>query len=288
MKKVFFRRISAQKGKPGDMPTSMDTCMPSPGLAGLCIRSDVAPMVCTPLGYVIGSRLTCSYDRVCCYSDKITVPSQQNQPQPVQPQNFPLISNGPARPCQLGPEIVGICVPANLISSCPLFGKKVSAFGCATRHNALPNYCCYEDRRSSVSSGSDRLQSGGPEDIEPLQPFIAVAGSETVPKLDTIVCGRKGLSGIEPRALARKSRLLGAHPTLPGEFCWQATLFSSDGKPFCNGVLVHREWVLTAAHCIKRYWLTSCAVCKTASVSWLEGLKKPGAIFDETLALKFG
>ena len=106
----------------------------------------------------------------------------------------------------------------------------------------MAEYCCYQ----TPELASDRDAS--------VANFVSVAGSLAVPKLDSIVCGRKGLSGIEPRALRRRTpKLLGAHDSIPGEFCWQAALFDEDSKPFCNGALIHREWVLTAAHCVKRY-----------------------------------
>jgi hypothetical protein len=227
-----------------DLPSSMDTCSPTTGVAGLCIRSDIAPMVCTPLGYEIGGQMSCASDRVCCYSISGTIPVTPALVTVVPPL-FPNQPGGSAKSCQVGPGISGVCVPSNLVSSCPLFGRKISPYGCATRHLAMTEYCCYqspdlaEDRDASVSN------------------FVSVAGSQAVPKLDSIVCGRKGLSGIEPRALPRRiAKLLGAHDTMPGEFCWQAVLFDEEGRPFCNGALIHREWVLTAAHCVKRQILT--------------------------------
>ena len=99
-----------------DLPSSMDTCSPTTGVAGLCIRGDIAPMVCTPLGYEIGGQMSCATDRLCCYSTTGGVPVAPLSVT-VSPPLFPNQPGGSAATCQVGPGITGVCVPSNLVSS---------------------------------------------------------------------------------------------------------------------------------------------------------------------------
>lgn len=97
-----------------DLPSSMDTCSPTTGIAGLCIRSDIAPMVCTPLGYEIGDQMSCAADRLCCYSATGSVPVAPALVT-VTPPLFSNQPGGTSKTCQVGPGINGVCVPSNLV-----------------------------------------------------------------------------------------------------------------------------------------------------------------------------
>ena len=50
-------------------------------------------------------------------------------------------------------------------------------------------------------------------------------------------------------------RIVGGQEATPGEWPWQAALVRKGGDPyngqFCGGSIIARDWVLTAAHCIK-------------------------------------
>lgn len=57
-----------------------------------------------------------------------------------------------------------------------------------------------------------------------------------------ILNGTNGTSGFLP----------GGYTCLPHSQPWQAALLVK-GRLLCGGVLIHPRWVLTAAHCLKKY-----------------------------------
>lgn len=45
-------------------------------------------------------------------------------------------------------------------------------------------------------------------------------------------------------------RIVGGNETTIEEYPWQVSLQESAGH-FCGGSIIEREWILTAAHCIR-------------------------------------
>ncbi|XP_016895905.1 serine protease 27-like [Cynoglossus semilaevis] len=54
------------------------------------------------------------------------------------------------------------------------------------------------------------------------------------------VCGKAALN----------TRIVGGAPAPEGSWPWQASL--TQGSHFCGGSLINNQWVLTAAHCVRR------------------------------------
>ncbi|OTF76165.1 hypothetical protein BLA29_010534 [Euroglyphus maynei] len=59
------------------------------------------------------------------------------------------------------------------------------------------------------------------------------------------VCGIKGSK--------RTQRVVGGSDSYPGEWCWQIALVNQQNKYICGGVLIGKQWALTAAHCVTNY-----------------------------------
>ncbi|KAH9494139.1 peptidase S1 [Dermatophagoides farinae] len=64
-------------------------------------------------------------------------------------------------------------------------------------------------------------------------------------KQSSHVCGIKGSK--------RSQRVVGGSDSYPGEWCWQIALVNQQNKYICGGVLIGKQWALTAAHCVTNY-----------------------------------
>ena len=58
-----------------------------------------------------------------------------------------------------------------------------------------------------------------------------------------------------------RQRIIGGRPAGAGSHPWMAMLWNKQkGKLFCGGSLIAPRWVLTAAHCLERKFVTPSVV----------------------------
>ncbi|XP_038170063.1 kallikrein-4 [Arvicola amphibius] len=72
-------------------------------------------------------------------------------------------------------------------------------------------------------------------------------------------------------ASSASGRIIQGQDCRPHSQPWQAALFSEDNLFFCSGVLVHPQWVLSAAHCIQDSYTVGLGLHS------LEGSQEPGS-----------
>ncbi|KAI9559691.1 hypothetical protein GHT06_013696 [Daphnia sinensis] len=77
--------------------------------------------------------------------------------------------------------------------------------------------------------------------------------------LADVDCGLSSIKG-------RKAKIVNGDETFEGEFPWMVSLVGLRGELICGGVLIHKKWVLTAAHCIRKE-----ATQFQVSVAWNRG-----------------
>ncbi|KAH0820945.1 hypothetical protein GEV33_001846 [Tenebrio molitor] len=61
-----------------------------------------------------------------------------------------------------------------------------------------------------------------------------------------------GIASFMSQSGCERSRIIGGQVARAAEFPWQVAIYvdTVDGKFFCGGSLLNREWILTAAHCL--------------------------------------
>lgn len=60
--------------------------------------------------------------------------------------------------------------------------------------------------------------------------------------------------GLSPKSngLRNLLRIIGGREAEKGSWPWQVTILNKFREPFCGGTLLNEQWVLTAAHCVRR------------------------------------
>jgi secreted trypsin-like serine protease len=50
-------------------------------------------------------------------------------------------------------------------------------------------------------------------------------------------------------SIGQDAHIVGGKEARPNEFPWQVSLQNARGSHFCGGILINKNWVMSAAHC---------------------------------------
>lgn len=241
-KKLMNHKCFMDGNKPGVCCNKVNSklnkkCTTSKGVAGQCVPKDQCGGYTRD--FLLGNEKEDRWKSDICHQDNRELhyccppELQKHTPvvlprKPVQPWNdnaFPT--------CLRLDKTTGRCVPMIL---CENFRAKIldkrKGF---TYGDLTPHYKCYSNVVDSTSMCCAQPES--PNDL---------IRHRKANKLHPNSCGAVGL----------QDRVLAGNEANLGEFPWMANLMYYVGfnkTTMCSGTLIHAQYVLTAAHCLKRY-----------------------------------
>ncbi|XP_075232907.1 uncharacterized protein LOC142331113 isoform X2 [Lycorma delicatula] len=65
-------------------------------------------------------------------------------------------------------------------------------------------------------------------------------------------CGAVNVSIFTSAGVLNMLRIIGGHPTQRGRWPWQVALLNRFKEAFCGGTLISNQWIVTAAHCVRK------------------------------------
>ncbi|KAM6964909.1 plasminogen-like [Aplochiton taeniatus] len=107
------------------------------------------------------------------------------------------------------------------------------------------NYCRNPD--------NERMPWCYTTDSETRWEYCDIPSCEETPQPVTVPGLECGSPVIKPKRCT--DRIVGGCVSVPGSWPWQISLRANSGRHFCGGTLIAPEWVVTAAHCLKRDWM---------------------------------
>lgn len=84
-------------------------------------------------------------------------------------------------------------------------------------------------------------------DHDPSNTTTTATTTTTTPAIDDQNCGVSAVAD-----MASNLRIIGGREAAKGRWPWQVVIMNHDLDPFCGGTLITPQFVLTAAHCVRR------------------------------------